>query len=163
MARNESDREDLIREATALIRRTELAADDLSEPITIGFRSNGAMSVFVGQDPVYQFDPTGRLRRAYVGGTLFRSQHSTLAKLDRQRTPEQTILQRQDLNADELQQFRREMRLCLSAVRSALTEGRLKQVRTVPPDADLIPEILNFLASIDHTDDWLSVDIRARR
>jgi hypothetical protein len=163
MARNESDREDLIREAIAMIRRTELVADDLSEPITIGFRSNGAMSVFVGQDPVYQFDPAGRLRRAYVGGSLFRSQHSTLAKLTRRRTPEQTILQRHDLNTEELQQFRRDMGSCLTSIRIALSGGRLKQVRTVPADADLIPEILNFLTSIDYIEDWLAVDIRARK
>jgi hypothetical protein len=163
MARNEADREDLIREAIALVRRTELATDDLAESITIGFRSNGAMSVFVGQDPVYQFDPAGRLRRAFVGGFLFRSQQGTLAKLNRNRTSDRTILQRHDLNADELQHFRRDMDCCLSTVRSALTEGRMRQVRTVPADVDLIPEILTFLASTDHVEHWLSTEIRARK
>jgi hypothetical protein len=163
MARTESDREDLIREATALIRRTELVAEDLPEPITVGFRSTGAMSVFAGQDPVYQFDPSGRLRRAYVRGSLFRSQHRTLAKLDRHRTSEHTTLHRHDLQVDELQQFHSDMCACLSAIRVALTEGQLKQFRTVPPDADLVPEILDFLALIDQTEDWLSHEIRARK
>jgi len=163
MARHESDREDLIREAIALIRRTELVVGGFSEAITIGFRSNGAMSVFVGQDPVYQFDATGRLRRAYVGGSLYRSQHSTLAKLDRVRTPEQTILQRRDLNAAELQSFRTAMCECLSKLQTALTDGRFQRLRSIPENADLIPEIQRVLASIDRDDDWLSDEIRSRK
>ena len=66
MARNEADREDLMREAVALTERVELFVPGFEELITIGFRSNGAMSIFVGQDPVYQFDPSGRLRRAFA-------------------------------------------------------------------------------------------------
>jgi hypothetical protein len=97
MARNEADREDLMREAVALTERVELSVPGFEELITIGFRSNGAMSIFVGQDPVYQFDPSGRLRRAFVDGFLFRSQHSGLARLERVRTESEVQLLRYDL------------------------------------------------------------------
>ena len=83
MARHEDDREDLMREAVALTDRVELSVDGFESLITIGFRSNSAMSIFLGPDAVYHFDPEGRLRRAFVDGLLFRSQHTTLAMLRR--------------------------------------------------------------------------------
>ncbi|MFN9976174.1 MAG: hypothetical protein ACK58T_40380, partial [Phycisphaerae bacterium] len=107
--KNEADREDLIREAVALTERAELQAVSFSEIITVGYRTTGAFSVFVGQDPVYQFDPDYRLRRAYVNGFLFRSHETTLARMIRQRTEEQTLLIRSDLLPEELAGFRLKM------------------------------------------------------
>ena len=68
MTRQESDREDLIREAVAMPERGEFRVPGLDELVTVGFRTTAAMSVFIGQDPVYQFDPAGRLRRAFANG-----------------------------------------------------------------------------------------------
>ncbi len=69
MARDESSREDLLREATALVERIELvphatdpliAASDLFDKhIVAGFRRDGALSVFFGEDPVYHFNAEG--------------------------------------------------------------------------------------------------------
>ena len=80
MARIESDREDLIREATALQQRVEWAVPGEPEPVVTGFKRDGSLSVYFGQDPVYQFNPTGQLRRAYVEDFLFRTQGDTLAR-----------------------------------------------------------------------------------
>ena len=162
MAANESDREDLMREAVALTERIELRVPGFSEFITIGFRSNLAMSVFVGQDPVYQFDPTFRLRRAFVGGFLFRSQLATLAKLQRVRTETETQLLRYDLNSQELATFRDSMLNILRTIRSELTRNSIETMRCVPGNTELLPRICSALEAIPETGDWLSSEIRRR-
>ncbi len=162
MARNEGDREDLIREAVALQERVELQVVGFDELITIGFRSNRAMSIFVGQDPVYQYDPDGRLRRAFVMGLLYRSQHNTLAKMRRERSETQTVLFRDDLSTEELEQFRATMREVLSKLRNAIAVGQAVVSRSVPESLDLLPEIVNSLDLALKADPWLSVEIRRR-
>src|SRR5687768_8047260 len=101
MSRTESDREDLLREATALVERAELQVAGLGEPIVVGFRRDGAASFFFGADPVYQFNAAGELRRAYVGGLLYKAEQGELVALRRERTPAETALVRHDLSAAE--------------------------------------------------------------
>src|SRR5215216_4505512 len=93
MAREGSSREDLLREATALVERIELlprttdrsmvASDLVGEHIIAGFRRDGALSIFFGEDPVYQFNAAGALRRAYCDGKLLKAARGRLAALQR--------------------------------------------------------------------------------
>lgn len=106
MARQEHDREDLIAEAKALRTRVELRAAGMEEPIVVGVRDTGWLSVYFGDDPVYHFDEQGGLRRAFVGGQLLRSHGSTLARLVRSRTGSiRSELIRTDLTPEELSAF----------------------------------------------------------
>lgn len=162
MARHEEDREDLIREAVALSDRVEFCVAGFEVPITIGFRTTSAMSIFVGQDPVYQFDPNGGLRRAFVGGLLFRSQHSTLAMLQRKRTETQTLLLRTDLGEADLSQFRETMNVMISKLHQKLTGLEFRILRGVPESADHTSRILDALEAIQNADPWLSPAIRRR-
>lgn len=162
MARNETDREDLIREAVALQERVELEVAGFDELVTIGFRSNRAMSIFVDQDPVFQFDPDGRLRRAFVQGLLYRSQHNTLARMRRERSETRTMLLRDDLSTEELEQFRASMLDVLKKLRNAIALGQAVVSRSVPESLDLLPQILNSLDLVLKADPWLSVEIRRR-
>lgn len=162
MARHESDREDLIREAVALTTRAEILFDGYEEPVTIGFRSNNAMSIFVGQDPVYQFDPQGALRRAYVGGFLFRSQHEALARMHRVRTETETILSRIDLTSEELQKFQTAMRSCVQSLLSAVQEERFQVLRSVPESFGWREVLQTELARVMNAVPWLSTKINAR-
>ena len=163
MARNEQDREDLIREAVALVDRVELSVAGFEEFITIGFRANSAMSIFIGQDPVYQFDPAGRLRRAFVDGLLFRSQEVTLAMLKRERTETETRLLRTDLDAGMLQTFRATMQKSLEILCQNLDVGRFTTIRSAPEAVDHIPRIRSALAVIRDAQPWLSSAIHRRR
>jgi hypothetical protein len=144
MARHESDREDMIREATALRNRIEWQLPSESEPVFAGVRSEGSLSVYFGPDPVYQFSPAGGLRRAYSGGFLFRTQGTTLAKLHRERSTEQTTFLRNDLTDDELAQFLRRMDERLDQLRQCITDGSAIQLRSVsdgePPDYESLIE-----------------------
>jgi hypothetical protein len=162
MARNEADREDLIREAVALTERIELQVCGHDELVTVGFRTTKAMSVFIGQDPVYQFDPEGRLRRAFVDGFLFRSQHNTLARMVRERTETQTLLLRSDLTSEELSAFRNQMLEALQTLHQEIQSGVAVVSRSVPIDADLRPQVLAGIDLVLNASPWLSIDIRRR-
>lgn len=162
MARNEADREDLMREAVALTERVELFVPGFEELITIGLRGNGAMSIFVGQDPVYQFDPSGRLRRAFLDGFLFRSQHSGLARLDRVRTESEVQLQRHDLSPQECDEFRARMRATLQQIALPVQQRTVRISRNFPPTANLLPQVADGILSVLDAVEWLSPEIRRR-
>ncbi|RLT20103.1 MAG: hypothetical protein DWI29_04335 [Planctomycetota bacterium] len=162
MAQHEGDREDLMREAVALPDRVELSVDGFDALITIGFRANSAMSIFIGQDPVYQFDPEGRLRRAFVDGRLYRSQHTTLAMLKRERTDTQTLLLRTDLAEDALQSFRGTMLFSLQLLEQKLNAAAFSIRRSVPESVSHITRIQSALAGIRLAKSWLSPTIRRR-
>ena len=128
MARNESDREDMMAEAVSLVRRIECRSELFSEPIVAGFNVQGWMFLYIGSDPMYRFDDQGRLRRAFVDCRLYRTQGHTLAVMDRQRTfdagePVETTLVRQDLSAVELEVFRLRMHSNLNNVSECLRTG----------------------------------------
>ena len=48
MAKEQSDREDIMREAKALTRRVSLDVSGFPEVVIVGFRRNSAMSIFYG-------------------------------------------------------------------------------------------------------------------
>jgi hypothetical protein len=147
MAREESDREDLLREATALVRRIEFRVSHEAEPIVFGFRRDGAASVFLGADPVYQFNAVGELRRAYVGGKLFKADRGALAELTRVRTVAETQLVRRDLAAEETEKFLTAMTARLGPLCKALG-GRVEVIGQVPPDGDLLSAVREELVRL---------------
>src|SRR5690348_4164205 len=102
MARQESDREDFLREATALIERVELHVTGFEEPIVVGFRRDGCASFFFGAVAVYQFNSAGELRRGYIEGLLYKAVGGRLIGLQRERTEAAVELQRLELDADQI-------------------------------------------------------------
>ena len=128
MARNESDREDMMAEAVSLVRRVEFRSELHSESIIAGFNLHGWLFIYIGSDPMYRFDEQDRLRRAYVDGRLYRTQGQTLAVMDRQRVfesgePVETNLVRHDLSEEELETFRLRMHSNLKQARECLRIG----------------------------------------
>ena len=144
MARVESDREDLMAEAVALVRRVELRTPGRDETTVVGFRANGWLSIYLGPDPMYQFDELGRLRRAFLDGLLYRTQGTTLAQLRRERTDIETTLLRRDLTEPELVEFRSAMLTAIAALRDQLVQRRAAATRQVPVEDD---QLLNELAA----------------
>ena len=151
MAREESDREDLLRDATALVERVEIvlhgvSAEDESNRVLIGFRRGGAASFFFGDDPVYQFNTGGELRRAYSDGLLYKAVRGRLVALERVRTASEVRLQRHELNDDEQRDFMRKVQKRLTELAAALSNGQYEIVAQVPSDADVIGRARNWLA-----------------
>ena len=141
MAQHESDREDLMQEATGLARRVEWQVPFVSDPVVAGFKKNGAWSVYFGAEPVLQFDPAGCLRRAFFEGFLFRTQGDTLARLQRNRTPAETQLVRHDLDDSELAAFRVQACSWLRLLLQAIDLGQAVRLRQVPEGDEVILDL----------------------
>ncbi len=143
MTRQESDKEDLIQEATALVERAEIECEGWSKIITVGFFQDGRCAVYFDQDLFYQFDDRGLLRRAFEAGFLYRSQGSGLAQLDRRRTTGvntdsvPVILDRLDLSVSQLQDFRERMTVRVLRLRDAIAKEQYCVRRAVTPDGDI--------------------------
>lgn len=166
MARDESDREDLLREATGLVERIELlpraamphaigiagAADSLAARegptgnIVVGFRAGGAASVYFGADPVYHFNTAGELRRAYCDGLLFKAERGQLVAMRRVRLPLEVQLQRHALSPNELTAFIDLMQQRLRKLAADLGAGNVQIVGQVPLTADILGRVQAWLA-----------------
>ena len=133
MAQQESDREDILREATALVERAELQLEGVAEPLVFGFRANGALSVFVTQDEVYQFDAEGCWRRGYLHGRLLKAERGQIVEMIRERTPQQTVLRSRPWSPDEQDEYARRWLLRSDWMRETLEASRYRCVGFVSP------------------------------
>lgn len=158
MARHESNREDLLREATALVERIELlprvagtftsANVAAGETIVAGFRAVGALSVFFGSDPVYQFNAAGELRRAYWNGLLFKAMRGRLVSLQRVRREHEVQLVRHELTDAEQATFLSKVSACMRELTNSLAANAMEVAGQVPQDADVLGRLQAWLA--DH-------------
>jgi hypothetical protein len=139
-----------MREATALIRRVELTYPGRAknENVIAGFRKQGQLALYFGADPVFQFDDRHRLRRAYGEGFLYRTQGHTLARLTRERTAEETLLLRHDLNTDELDEFRKSAKQQLNELHQALLSEEVRVIAEIPIETGTLSDIEIALAEI---------------
>jgi hypothetical protein len=158
MAREESNREDLLREATALVERIELvpnfdppiATSALGgEHIVAGFRRHGALSIFFGEDPVYQFNAAGELRRAYCDGKLLKATRGRLAAMQRVRTQHEIQLVRHDLSREDEAAFLTQMEDRLRHFSRSIDANIFDVVGHVPPDVDVLSRLKKWLATHD--------------
>lgn len=148
MAREESDREDLLREAVALVERVELRVAGEPEHVTAGYRENGALSLFFGPDPVWQFNAAGELRRGYLSGKLLKADDRRLVEMTRERTAESTRLLSRLLTTDEQNAVLREAWRRIGELHAALVAGTWELVGQVPTDRDVAVRLLRSLASL---------------
>jgi hypothetical protein len=149
MARNELDREDLLREAAALVERVEfkLTHAPSDDPIVVGFRANGAMSIFFGVDPVYQFNAKGELRRAFCDGRLYKAVRGRLASLRRERRSHEVQLLRRDLSDAEQVAFIDKVSTRLQSFAHQLSANELTVVGQVPDGADVVERVKSWFAT----------------
>ncbi|HUG67676.1 MAG TPA: hypothetical protein VMM76_07985 [Pirellulaceae bacterium] len=148
MARKEEDREDLMREATALVRRVELRLPGDSQTCLVGFRRGGEASVFVGTDPVFQFNAAGELRRGFWNGRLVKAEGSRLVYLERRRTETEVQLVRQKFTAAQTTEFLQLAMETLNRLRRALHHGDLDILQQVPLELDVVAELTAWLDSV---------------
>ena len=148
MAKDERDREDMLAEATALVQRVELDVEGFADHIIVGFRENGAGSVYFGAEPVYQLNSKDELRRAYANSCLLKADRGRLIALARRRATDQVQLVRHELNDAETELFRAEMRRCIGALDAALRAGRFQIIGQVPEGADVVVRAQKWLAGL---------------
>lgn len=144
MAREEADREDLLAEARALVERAEIATRD-GRHVVLGFREAGGLSLFFEADPVFQFNPAGELRRAFVGGRLLKADGQRLASLTRERAPGEVQLVRHDLTPDETAELLADLQDRLDDLRRTLAAGQFTLVGEVPDGAGVVARLERWL------------------
>jgi hypothetical protein len=148
MARTQSDREDLLREATALVERAELVVAGWDESVVVGFRRDGCASVFFGAERVYQFNTAGQLRRAYVDGLLYKAEQGRLVALRRERGAEVVSLVRSEPTADETAEIISAMQSHLARFRDAIRQRTFTIAGQIPSDSDVVRRTSDWLAAL---------------
>jgi hypothetical protein len=146
MARDEHDREDIMREATALVERVELNLPGYAEPVVAGFRRNGSASFFIGGNLVIQFNSRGELRRAYDAGRLLKAQHGSLVAMERVRGASAVELRSRPLAAAEQESLLQRLAAHLAAIAAALATHSGHAARQIPPDGDVPGRVEQWLA-----------------
>ncbi len=144
MAREEHDREDMLAEAKNLVERASLRLPDYDEEVFVGFRREGGASFYFGPLRAYHLTSIGQLRRAFVGGLLYKAEEERLVSLRRQRTECAVELLRHELSDTEQRMFLDEMQRHLNTLRDALASGNFAVVGQVPRGADVV----------ERTGDW---------
>jgi len=147
MAREELDREDLLRGATALAERIEFApaATEDGEHVVIGFRADGAMSIYLGGDTAYHFNSLGQLRRAYGDRLLYKAQRGELVALERIRQENEVQLVRRPLSRAEQANFLATMHERLRDLADRYNHHALVPIGQVPAEADVLGRALDWL------------------
>lgn len=164
MARNESDRGDLWSEAVALTDCVEFVIAGDPTPLLAGYRPNGWCSIYWGQDVMLQFTPESGLRRAYRLGELFRTQGTTLARLVRHRTEQESILLRHDLTPSELAEFRQWVQEKIQSLHTALTSSQTVVSREARTQSDsVLARLEESLAAILASRQFLAPPIAGKK
>ena len=150
MAKEESDREDLLRDATALVERIEFAQSGAGEGehIFAGFRADGAMSIYFGADPVYHFNSDCELRRAYCDGWLIKAESGRLIAMERRRQEHEVQLVRRELSDDAQAAFLGSMSRRLNDFEQRLRSNSLSIVGQVPAEADVLGRVVETLTEL---------------
>ncbi len=145
MAREIHEREDLLRDATALTRRIQLRIESeaASQEVFAGFRAEQALSLYFGSDPVYHFDSAARLRRAYVDDRIIKAEKGQLAALTRQTDSSQLL--RHDFSEQEHIRFGEILQCRLTDLADALRNNRYHIVGEVSEDGTVVVQLRQWL------------------
>lgn len=147
MARRELPREDLIRDAVALVDRIEFTSPD-QPPVVVGFRQDGSVSFYFGAEPVYQFNAARALRRAHSDG-IVKAENGRLVRLKKQRRTGQVQLVRHELDDAQQCEFLESALARLRQLRAQLDAGDLQVARQVSTaDADVLSRVGDWLARL---------------
>jgi hypothetical protein len=147
MARCEQPREDLMREATALVVRAELELEGTDQLVVVGFRRDGQASVFFGQDWVLHFDAQGALRRAYDQGALIKAHGHRLVRLTRRRQSDQIVLERHELSDQQQAELLERAGRTLDHLARQSRQDHLRFLRRVPDSAATGQRVRRWLES----------------
>jgi len=148
MARQEQRREDILREATALVERAEFQLQGYAEPVVVGYRRDGSASFFFGDDYVFQFNSARQLRRVYYEGLLLKAEAGELVSLSRHRRADEVVLRRHNLTVEETNRMLAQVRQHLDQLAQELRTVTYTMVRQVPAEADIASKTDRWLAML---------------
>jgi hypothetical protein len=146
MAREIHEREDLLRDARALVPRVMLRVELNGQMIDVfaGFRGK-SLSIYFGSDPVYHFNAAGELRRAFVSGQLVKAERRRLVFIERRQGNGETVLERQSPDEVAGQALLVPMRRRLDQLRGAIATLQFKVVGEAPSSGEALPRLIAWL------------------
>lgn len=118
MARQEQDREDLLRDGKQMRLRAECTIDDVV--VVIGFRPEGQVSVYVGADPVFQFNRALELRRVFLNGKRYAAIQGKLCELTRSESSDRVRFSSQAILAEVEGEIRAALEFNVGQIQLAL-------------------------------------------
>jgi hypothetical protein len=146
MAREIHEREDLLRDAVALVPRVliQVALNGRRCEVFAGFRGD-SLSLYFGGDPVYHFNADGELRRAYLADQLVKAEQGQLVTLNRQRAVKEVLLERQTADPAAAQAIVDQMHCRLAELRSAMAAQQFECVGEAPTKGEALPRLVAWL------------------
>lgn len=148
MARQEQDREDLLREATAYGERIELTASGSDLPVFVGFRAEGGASIYFGPDFVLHFNKADELRRAFIGSQLLKAEGGLLIGMTRRREMREVVLESERFTAGDSAEFLKKAEQSIDRLLDDLRTGGYEVRGQVPADRDLVAGVREWLAKL---------------
>lgn len=151
MARQEHDREDLLAEATALVERVELAVPHFEQPVVLGVRRDGCLSIYFGADPAYHFNTRHELRRAFIDDRIVKAEQGQLVSLTRSRTDGEVALIRHEFSDAEQLAMLQTASERIRALHDSAASLQCRILRQVPETLPAIERIIAWLAPLRGT------------
>lgn len=147
MARQSQHREDLLCDATALLPRILLRAKIQGQLCEVfgGFRQPESLAIYFDDDPVFQFNSLGELRRAFVGGQIIKADKGQLVAWQRSETLDQTAMLSRRLNADATNEIVNAMLARLADLTAAVAQNAFSVAGQVPPDGEALEKLQTWL------------------
>jgi len=152
MARDSQDRENLLRDATAFKSRVQLEVRTSERTVEVfaGFRLQGAVSLYVDQDPVYHFNNAGQLRRAFVNDKIFKAEKGQLIAWLPQRNESEVAMIRQAMTEPEQKEFCRSLENQVDDLHRAIAAGDyvLEGQVSIEEHEDVVERLADFLGRL---------------
>jgi hypothetical protein len=152
MAREIHEREDLLRDAVALVPRIALRVVIGGKPCEVfaGFRGE-SLSLYFDGDPVYHFNAAGELRRAFVADQLVKAERRQLVFMRRQQSENETALERQPNDAVAEQSLLAGLQRRLEQLRVAIANNQYEVVGEAPNSGEGLPRLAAWLNAHPNT------------
>jgi hypothetical protein len=150
MARQSQEREDLLRDARALMPRIllRMELDGQRVDVLAGFRGE-ALSLYFGDDPVFHFNASGELRRAFVDDQLIKAEDGRLVALTPRRSEVRTEFVATALDRRVEQRLLKEIDARLRRLSASLIARRFEIAGQEPSECDALARLLRRLADSD--------------
>jgi len=146
MAKEEQDREDLLRDGRQMSLRAEALIDGVV--VVIGFRSQGQASFYFGADPVFQFNAALELRRVFHQGKRYAAIQGRLCQLARKKQRNRVSFEPQEILVDVEAVIMRLLDSSLARIRVAL-EAPLADWKIVGgQEADFRNQLADWMMNI---------------
>ncbi len=149
MARQQSDREDLLAEAAGLLPRGELLVPNFADPVVVGARGNQAWSLYFGPDLVYHFNSAGELRRAFADERIVKAEAEKLVSLTKQQDATAVNLLRHEFTREEQGKFMDVLTTNVRSLLAAVDSGKAKVLREIPAEGELLKVLRQWLDRLE--------------